>query len=72
VPVLHHDFDFSATFALKKSGDFTKKQTSKTLLNQGFACLFEVDQLIFTNEVARTLVGRATFVNRDYGNLEVR
>jgi len=46
--------------------DFTKKQTSKTLLTQGFACSFEVDQLIFTNEVAGPLVGRATFVNRDY------
>jgi len=45
---------------------FTKKSKSKTLLNQGFACLFEVDQLIFTNEVAGPLVGRATFVNRDY------
>jgi len=51
---------------------FTKKSKRKTLLTQGFSCLFEVDQLIFTNEVARTLVGRATFVNRDYGNLEVR
>jgi len=36
------------------------------LLTQGSAFGFEVDQLIFTNEVARTLVGRATFVNRDY------
>jgi len=45
---------------------FTKKSESKTLLNHGFAFLFEVDQLIFTNEVARTLVGRATFVNQDY------
>jgi len=46
--------------------DFTKKQTSKTLLTQGFAFSFEVDQLIFTNEVAGPLVGRATFVNQDY------
>jgi len=36
------------------------------LLTQGSAFGFEVDQLIFTNEVARTLVGRATFVNQDY------
>jgi len=45
---------------------FTKKSKRKTLLTQGFSFLFEVDQLIFTNEVARTLVGRATFVNQDY------
>jgi len=36
------------------------------LLIQGFAFGFEVDQLIFTNEVAGPLAGRGTFVNRDY------
>jgi len=51
---------------------FTKKIKSRTLLNQGSAFYFWVDQLIFTNEVAGPLAGRATFVNRDYGNLEVR
>jgi len=42
------------------------------LLIQGSAFWFEVDQLIFTNEVTRTLVGRATFVNQDYGNYKVK
>jgi len=45
---------------------FTKKIKRRTLLNQGSSFYFWVDQLIFTNEVAGSLVGRATFVNRDY------